>query len=211
LQFYVNYEKHRLASIHGDLFHDDLIRPRRGPQPNIEAIQRQENLVRELISISFGAHLLTYWPCVVLFLIWFHQAASSVRILHATGLMFSPGKAVFSFFIPFANVVMPYQVMQEVWRASDPNLVKDPRSWQQSPGSWLVWTWWIALVAAAALRVWNGVTSRDVEFRGEPDSFWLSAGSNVCMIVAGMTLIAVIYQIRQRQRARHAKIYDEVA
>ena len=39
---------------------------------------------------------------------------------------------ILSFFIPFANVVMPYQIMQETWRASDPNLVKDPRSWQQS-------------------------------------------------------------------------------
>jgi hypothetical protein len=207
LQFYVNYEQHRFSRINAQHF---LALQELRPMDARE-IDRQHIFLRDLSAFAYVTHLLTYWPGVVIFLIWFHQAASSARILHASGLMFTPAKAVFAFFIPFANVIMPYQIMQEIWRASDPNLVKDPRSWQQSPNSWLVWAWWIALVAAALLRLMNGFASRDADFHGERESFWLSGGSNLCMIAAGMTLIAVIHQIRQRQRARHAKIYDEVA
>lgn len=207
LQLYTVYEKENLSR---DLMIEQGFRRERlDRRIQLGQFQRQSRFVENLSSFAMGVHHLTYWPCVVVFLIWFHQAVSNVRILRASGTFFSPVKAVFAFFIPFANVVMPYQIMQETWRASDPNLVKDPRSWQQSTGSWLIWSWWITLIAAAVLRIWNAVTSRGD--RMESDSFTLSGGSNVCMIAAGVMLIVIIYQIRQRQRARHAKIYDEAA
>src|SRR5262249_35593317 len=163
--------------------------------------QKQRDRVDCLISIANPVHFLTSWPAMVFFLIWFYQAASNSRNLHASGIAYSPAKAVASFFIPIGNLVMPYLAMQETWRASNPDPVKDKRPWQQTPGSWLILLWWIALIMAAILALVSTMTRRSDQFGIDHESFVLAGGCNICMIVAGVTLIMVIRQIAQRQRA----------
>ncbi len=51
---------------------------------------------------------------IVLFLIWIYRAFGNLSVLKARNLEFSPGWAVGWWFIPFANLVKPFQVVGEL-------------------------------------------------------------------------------------------------
>ena len=63
---------------------------------------------------------------IVTFLIWLHCAYGNLSPLKARNLEFSPGWAVGWWFIPFANLVKPFQVVRELYNESDPDV--DPYS-----------------------------------------------------------------------------------
>ncbi|HKP70301.1 MAG TPA: DUF4328 domain-containing protein, partial [Pyrinomonadaceae bacterium] len=58
---------------------------------------------------------------IVGFLIWLYRAHANLDALGARNLEFTPGWAVGWWFIPFANLVKPYQAVREVWYESDPD------------------------------------------------------------------------------------------
>jgi len=62
--------------------------------------------------------LLTGIPASVLFLIWKYRAATSARANNPSVMTVSPAMAVGSYFIPFANLVIPYQAMVGISRSS---------------------------------------------------------------------------------------------
>lgn len=81
------------------------------PRPEVMEIDPQTVLIR---AAQFIVVLLT----AVSFLAWIYRAHKNVRALGATDLKYSPGWAIGGFFIPFLNIVRPYQVVSEIWRAS---------------------------------------------------------------------------------------------
>ena len=56
---------------------------------------------------------------------WLYLANANAFALGAEDMMVSPGLAVAWFFIPFANLFMPYLTMRDTWKAS-----AKPRDWQ---------------------------------------------------------------------------------
>lgn len=69
--------------------------------------------------VSFATLPLTL-ACAVVFCIWIYRAYKNLRAFRLGGLIHSPAMAPGSFFIPFANLVLPYLIMKEIWRGSDP-------------------------------------------------------------------------------------------
>jgi hypothetical protein len=102
----------------------------------------------------------TQLACAVLlaaaFLPWLHQARANLRALGARRLRFGREWTYLGFAIPLLNAFRPYQVVSEVWRASDP-ASGDPLEWQRLPASRLVIAWWVLLVAWVALEVLAGL------------------------------------------------------
>jgi Domain of unknown function (DUF4328) len=49
---------------------------------------------------------------------WMHRAYRNLPALRAQALRWSPGWAAGGWFIPFANLVIPFQVMRELWHHS---------------------------------------------------------------------------------------------
>lgn len=62
--------------------------------------------------------LIVYVTTVVFFAVWLYRAYDNLRVFNRTGLDYSPSLAVGSFFIPFANLVIPYRAVREVWQKS---------------------------------------------------------------------------------------------
>jgi len=86
---------------------------------------------------------------VVFFLMWLYRAHSNLSHLRPTDLQFTSGWAVGWWFIPFANLVKPFQAVREVWWESDPEVDDGPSflsaSLHSAPtfmGVW--WAFWIA-------------------------------------------------------------------
>lgn len=86
---------------------------------------------------------LVYVATAVAFLMWLYRANKNLRPLGIVRPEFTPGWAVGWFFIPFANLRMPYRAVKEVWVGSDPQLsVPGEESWQQPGSSSLLGWWW---------------------------------------------------------------------
>ena len=49
---------------------------------------------------------------------WIHRAHANLDLFGLGGLEFTPGWSVGWFFIPFANLVMPFRAMKELWNRS---------------------------------------------------------------------------------------------
>jgi hypothetical protein len=74
---------------------------------------------------------------MITWLIWQHHVTANLWARRLPGLKTSPGWAVGWWFIPFANLVMPYLVMREVdRRSSEVGAVRSDR--------WVVGWWWVA-------------------------------------------------------------------
>lgn len=73
----------------------------------------------------------------VAILVWMYRANANVRSLGAQGMKFTPGWAVGWFFVPFANLFMPYRALKELWQAS-----AAPHAWTNEKVSGLFPVWW---------------------------------------------------------------------
>ena len=150
-----------------------------------------------VILLRFGLGLLSggvYITTAILFLIWLHRSSKNVTAFGTGPLSYSPGWVVGSFFIPFANLFLPFRAVREIWQNSFPpedNRMSAP-STPVSFGLW--WGFWIACCIAgnAAFRA---------ERRGVSDSAVEIAGviSEVLTIVAGLLAFLVVGEIDKRQ------------
>lgn len=138
-----------------------------------------------------------YIATVVFFLIWEYRAVSNLSALKAQHLEFTPGWAVGWWFIPFANLVKPFQAMRELYNESDPDF--DPNlgflsSSLSSPVS--MGFWWACWIISNIL---NNITSKVDETAAFPI---LLIFSSVFEIIAGGLLIKIILDIVKRQDLR---------
>lgn len=79
-----------------------------------------------------GLTLLT----VVMFGRWIYVAGCNLRAAEIADLKFSPASRIWWFLVPFANLVMPYRGIRELWNASH----GQP---QLSRRSGLIIAWWV--------------------------------------------------------------------
>jgi hypothetical protein len=94
-----------------------------------------------------------------LFVPWLHQVRANLRALGTRRLRFSREWTYFAFAIPVLNAYRPYQVVSEVWRASDPAST-DPVDWQRVRSSRLVLAWWVGLAAWVAFEAISALLLR---------------------------------------------------
>ncbi len=71
----------------------------------------------------------------VTFLVWLHRVRVNVRALGARRLSYARQWTILGFLIPVLNALRPYQVVREIWQASDPGS-GDPLACQISRTTW---------------------------------------------------------------------------
>ncbi|MGC7588992.1 DUF4328 domain-containing protein [Bisgaard Taxon 46] len=78
----------------------------------------------------------------IVILAWIYRAHRFVSTtLNAQNLRFTDGATVVYFFIPVANLFMPYRAMRETWLASE-----HPTEWQNKPTPIILLVWWITFL-----------------------------------------------------------------
>jgi hypothetical protein len=89
--------------------------------------------------------MLSYLAAVILgticLLVWINRTNHACRELGAKHMKFTPGWAVGYWFVPFLNLVRPFQIMRELWTTTDPNGASSP----------LIGWWWGAWLASGAV------------------------------------------------------------
>lgn len=118
---------------------------------------------------------------------WMHRCYRNLPALGSRG-HFSPAWAAGCWFVPIANLVLPYVAVRDVWAASRPG------------GHWnaaLVAAWWIAWLAAWALLIANGHL---------PWPGYVDLVSTGVIAVAGALFIAIVHLITRGQGRRAATL-----
>jgi hypothetical protein len=126
---------------------------------------------------------------------WIYLANANARALGASDMMVSPGWAVGWFFVPLMNLVMPYLMMRELWKAS-----AKPKDWQLEYAPPLILLWWVLWVAAGI----SGLIAFQLTFQPEDEAaaaadyaYFLS---DLCFIPASLLFASLIGRIQAMQR-----------
>jgi hypothetical protein len=106
--------------------------------------------IRNTLLVS---RLLLYGSIGIAFITWLHRCRINVRAFGCRRFRYSRIWAIIGFIIPIVNFFRPYQVVSEVWRASDPRSVETPVAWINMPVSRFVLAWWVVLLTSAILEI----------------------------------------------------------
>ena len=174
--------------------------------PLTEDQELGENLIGAALTFAIFLFalldLIIYLATVVFFLIWLYRAYNNLRAFSGRSLNYSPGWAVGSFFIPFANLVIPYRAVKEVWQKSGPPdeaFLSEP-----SPPAWFP-TWWTFWLLAS----FAGNLSMRVSFNenvSESTATMVSIAANALSMVAAVFAYLVVDAIDKRQEETIGKI-----
>ena len=162
-------------------------------------------------AVAMGAlQSLAFLAVIVLTIIWLHRVLWNHRALDRTGT-WGPGWAIGGWFLPpFVVYVIPFLVLREAWRGSDPDIPIGDDRWKRAPVPVVLTVWWvvyglapivlIALQGRAAIS--RGVESSDSENLAEAvrDQVGLSFASSALTIVAAVAWIAIVRGISARHR-----------
>ena len=61
------------------------------------------------------------------FIIWQFRSAKNNEVLGRIHPRYTPGWSIGGWFIPFANLVIPVRIFQDLWQGSDPENAQLPR------------------------------------------------------------------------------------
>lgn len=109
-------------------------------------LDASDAFIEYIANLYLPAYVLT----LVAFLAWVYTANRRARDAGAQGMRFSPRASVLWFFAPIANVIQPFRIVQEIWKAADPNVGKDRSGWKHAHGSPLVALWWLVFLGMHA-------------------------------------------------------------
>jgi hypothetical protein len=104
------------------------------------------------LTLAQSAQLAIYALTALFFLAWLYRLRINVRAFGVRKLAFARHWSVLGFFVPVLNVVRPYQVIAEVWRASDPAEL-DPFEWKALEPPQRLAIWWAIFVIAVTLQL----------------------------------------------------------
>ena len=182
-----------------------LNRIRDGAAVTFEEAQAHDDRMYWAGMLQTGASLVVLIP----FIVWLRRSYRNLGALGIRTLRFKPGWAVGGWFVPFLNLARPKSIVNDVWRASDPDLppeVPEPPEGARVP-PFVNW-WWATWIAS-----W--LVYPDAVPRGDPsvdemvvDVQRVLAG-DVLIVVAGILAILTLHRTTSRQEQRRARLTQE--
>jgi hypothetical protein len=149
------------------------------------------------VGLVYMAFTLVFVVSVIVVAMWLHRAHANLRDAGLDGLEFSPGWAVGWYFIPFANLFMPFQAMRELWNSSHGQA---DVFGGEAPSEVKVWwgTWIVG-------NILSNVGTRILMMgEGGPGSVTvgnaIGAAGTALVIIAGVLLVRLIQGVTQAQR-----------
>jgi hypothetical protein len=112
--------------------------------------QSQGEAADNFVAAVGGIAAIALIATVVVWCVWQHHGQRNAVELSTTQLQFTPGWAVGWWFIPFANLVKPFQTVRELWKASHGDDAA-----QRLPTAAMIGWWW-ALWIASNIHIWFG-------------------------------------------------------
>jgi hypothetical protein len=105
-------------------------------------------------------HLIVFITLAVVFIQWFRRAYFNLHQTEEFSLKYTEGWAAGAWFVPFLNLVRPYEIMAEIWEKTQV-VDSDTEGWDNSSkekeGKQLVGWWWALFLLQ---NIANNIASR---------------------------------------------------
>jgi Domain of unknown function (DUF4328)/Protein of unknown function (DUF2510) len=169
-------------------------------QAEMDASDARQNLIGIL-------QVLIYLATGIIFIIWFRRAYRNLVAWGTESLRFEAGWTVGGWLVPFLNLVRPKQIMNDLWRATDPELPIQPGiAWKQVRVPLVVHAWWLLFLLSLAVGIVASNLRQEAstlqQFRGASIATLLG---DVLILPAAVLACLVVNQITQRQRGHADK------
>jgi hypothetical protein len=173
-------------------------------QEELEASDRRQ----QVVAIS---QLAVYVFAAIFFIRWLHRAYTNIVPLGAQYPRYSTGTAIWSWFVPILNLWRPKQVINDVWRASDPEAPVDQGdTWQGKDPPILYGVWWFGWVVLtfaynADFRIYlRAETLEELQF-----SSLFTVVTDGASVLVALLALAVVHRTTERQEARAERLRQE--
>lgn len=151
--------------------------------------------------VSYAALQLSWLPVylttAVVFCMWIHRCNANARALGAQEMQYTPGWCAGWFFIPFANLIKPYQAVRETWQACHPD--SGDQDWKTVDDTAIVGAWWTLWIVTNML---SSVEERIADPEN-PDlwlaSHWLAVVNAVLGVVLCLVVMKMVRGMQDRQ------------
>ena len=179
----------------------------RGPHPNWSELQSWSGNLAALQLLLLGL-------ATLLVIAWTRRAYRNLPALNVIDTRLRPVWATLGWFVPGVNLVVPKQVLDDTWRASDPAVppfASGPTGWRRTPVPTVHALWWICtlvglpVVVLTELQLSLAGTLPPTTSAGIHDAqmgYLLLAGSQALLVFAAVLLIRLVGAIYERQRER---------
>ncbi|MBX9686874.1 MAG: DUF4328 domain-containing protein [Candidatus Obscuribacterales bacterium] len=138
------------------------------------------------------------------FIVWARRAFRNLPLLGASGARSKEWYVTWGFLIPFANLILPFLLLNEVWKGSDPDKAIS-EDWQQEKNCGLINVWWALVLLTAfanmSLALFAGLASM-------PEAVIVAV---ILQIVSSVLAIAAISKLSLRQDKRFENIRAVIA
>ena len=133
-------------------------------------------------------------------------ARVNVRALGVRRPSFGREWATLAFLVPVLNTFRPYQVVREIWQASDPE-GRDAFNWRSLPVSRLLPAWWVLFVGWGALQLMALLsdTGTALSLAKLQLSRGLTTLADVCAAVSAFLACFVVARISDAQQEKWQK------
>ncbi len=137
-----------------------------------------------LITMSFVlAYILiagVYLAVIIVYIQWFRRAYHNLKKA-GHQLEMSEGWAAGAWFVPFANLVLPYRIMKEIWYKTQVEFTKEPKNHT------IVQAWWLVFMG-------GNVVERVLSKIADDDD--ISQGAFFAVISSGLHIIGILLAVQ---------------
>jgi hypothetical protein len=166
----------------------------------------------------FGVEGILLLLTALVFLLWFRRAYWNLLALGAGRLRYTGGWAVWGWLVPLLSLVRPKQLLNDIWRASDPALpVGQPEAWRRRPVPSVLTWWWLAFLASVVARA---VTTESFHALAQVMTFGLlgraidlirptsgvQALADLLTAAAALLALRVVRMVTERQQDRAERL-----
>jgi hypothetical protein len=165
-----------------------------------EEVTRSDGRVAAVAVVQ----LLTLIVTGIFWLIWQHRGQANLVAARVSGLRFTPGWAVGWWFVPFANLVKPFQTMRELWKASG-----GEEDWRHSRTWPVIGWWWAAWLTAGLLgRIGGALVGGATTLETVRSGSRVLLLNELVVLAAAIQAILLIRSVMDRQRRLRERIAD---
>ncbi|MFJ4467303.1 DUF4328 domain-containing protein [Streptomyces sp. NPDC089424] len=171
-----------------------------GDQGFVFASQQELDSADALYRTAGQLQTVTFVACAIVFIAWFYWMRRDAEVLGPDRFRNGPGWAIGSWFIPLANLWLPYRVAVDMWGAST-RLPADGEAYKVS--FWPVNLWWGLFVITTLFNRYAGRSYQDAETLGEVrDAVLQVMAADVLDIAAAAAAVYFAVRLTAMQRLK---------
>lgn len=118
-------------------------------EPGVRSRRAELDQATGALGLVSMVNLMLPAVAFVSYLIWLYAKHSRLKAMGVANLRFTPGWAIGYQFVPFWNLIRPYQIMREIWHGSEPGEGVNDCSRGSVRSSWLICFWWVVALVLA--------------------------------------------------------------